>query len=147
MSAVSKPRQISDDFNNAAAKPTTRKSKRPAPLSLRLSPVERAALEKAADGMSLSRYVKGRIFNKDGSPKPSGRAQPVRDHVALAQVLGMLGAMQAAGSFRDLAAAAKSGALPVTPETEEELINACAAVLAVKAEVMRALGYTDVEAP
>lgn len=97
--------------------------------------------------MSLSRYIKGRIFDAQGKPKLSARALPVRDHIALAQVLGMLGAMQVAGSFWDLAAAAKSGALPVTPETEEELANACAAVLAVKAEVLRALGYEDVEAP
>ena len=97
--------------------------------------------------MSLSRYVKGRIFDKAGKAKPSGRARPVRDHVALAQVLAMLGAMDAAGSFRELAAAAKSGALPVSPETEEELVNACAAVLAIKSEVMRALGYKDEEAP
>lgn len=96
--------------------------------------------------MSLSRYIKGRIFDSNGKPKPSGRAQPVRDHVALAQVLGMLGAMEVAGSFRELAAAAKSGALPVTPETEEELVNARAAVFAIKAEVMRALGYDDVDA-
>lgn len=40
----------------------------------------------------------------------------------------MLGAVQAADSFRQLAEAAKSGALPMTPEPEEELVNACAAV-------------------
>lgn len=61
--------------------------KRPAPLSSRLNPDERAALEKVADGVSLSRYVKGRIFNKNSSLKPLGRAQPIRDHFALAQVL------------------------------------------------------------
>ncbi|WP_300029340.1 hypothetical protein [uncultured Roseobacter sp.] len=146
MSTVSKQRKASGEFN-AATKTEARKNKRPAPLSLRLNAAERAALEQAADGMSLSRYIKGRIFDAKGKPKPSARALPVRDHVALAQVLGMLGAMQVAGSFRDLAEAAKSGSLPVTPETEEELLNACAAVLAVKAEVMSALGYDDVEAP
>ena len=121
-------------------------AKRPAPLSLRLNADERSALETAAAGMSLSRYIKGRLFDGKGKPKPSGLAQPVRDHVALATVLGMLGAMEAAGSFRELAAAAKSGALPVTPETEEQLVNACSAVLAVKAEVMQALGYEDSDA-
>ena len=75
-----------DPFSKAAQKP--QRSKRPAPLPLRLNEEERAALEQAADGMSLSRYIKGRIFDKTGKPKPSGRPMPVRDHVALAQVLG-----------------------------------------------------------
>lgn len=147
MSVASRPNSVADKFNDATTGTTDHKRKRPAPLSLRLNSEERAALEAAANGMSLSRYVKGRIFDAGGKPKSSGRAQPVRDHVALAQVLGMLGAMEVAGSFRELAAAAKSGALPVTPETEEELLNACAAVLAIKAEVMRALGYHDWDAP
>jgi hypothetical protein len=41
--------------------------------------------------------------------------------------------------------AANIGTLPLTPELEEELAKACAAVLAIKAELMRSLGYPDTE--
>ena len=44
-----------------------------------------------------------------------------------------------------LAKAANIGKLPLTPEVEEELIRTCAAVLAIRAELMRALGYTAEE--
>ena len=128
------------------ATPSKKRKRRP-PLSLRLSDEERAELERAADGQSLNSYVKQRIFGATGKAKRARRSQPVRDHAALAQALGLLGAMEFAGSLRTLAKAAEIGALPVTPETEEELINACAAVLAIKAELMRALGYDDAEAP
>ncbi|MCR9088664.1 MAG: hypothetical protein NXH97_18185 [Rhodobacteraceae bacterium] len=48
------------------------------------------------------------------------QALPVLDHAALSQALGLLGAMELAGSLRDLSKAANSGALPVSAETEED---------------------------
>ncbi|WP_299970566.1 hypothetical protein [uncultured Roseobacter sp.] len=146
MSSLPAPKKLVNAFEGAGRQLAKPRKKRLAPLSLRLNAEERAALEEAAAGVSLNRYVKSQIFKGGQKPKPSAKALPVRDHAALAQVLGMLGAMEAASSLRELAKAAQTGALPVTPETEEELVNACAAVLAIKAEVMRALGYEDTEA-
>lgn len=143
-------RDVKASFVGAAKNGTVAKTKprkRLAPVSLRLSVDERAELERVADGRSLNSYIKGRIFGADGKARRDRRALPVRDHAALAQALGLLGAMELASSLRDLSKAAKAGALSVSPETEEELINACAAVLAIKSELMRALGYDDGAAP
>lgn len=131
----------SDKFAEVSRTPQTKSRKRPAPLSLRLSPEEWAALEKAADGMSLSRYIKGRIFDAKDRPKPSRRPQPVKDHAALARALGLLGNLRLANNLNLLAKAVNMGTLPVSREVEEELMATCAAVLAIRMELMRALGY------
>ena len=126
---------------------TATRRRRPSPVSVRFSSEERAELERLAEGRSLNSYIKSRVFGSDRKARRDRRELPVRDHAALAQALGLLGAMDLAGSLRELSHAAKSGALPVSPETEEELSSACAAVLAIKADLMRALGYDDSEAP
>ncbi|MCR9089480.1 MAG: hypothetical protein NXH97_22405 [Rhodobacteraceae bacterium] len=142
-----KPQTVSGGFAVATRRPGKVTRKRPSPVSVRLSAEERSEVERVAEGRSLNSYIKSRIFGADGKARRDRRALPVRDHAALAQALGLLGAMELATSLRDLSHAAKAGALPVSPETEEELVAACAAVLAIKSEIMRALGYDDGEAP
>lgn len=117
------------------------------PFSLRLTAEERARLEAAAAGMPLGTYIKAKLF--DGSLKPHRRRQrsPVKDHAALAQLLGMLGQMRLASNLNQLAKAVNIGTLPLTPEVEEDLSKACAAVVAMKAELMRALGLPEKDRP
>ena len=125
-----------------AVKPTARrKAKKPPPFSLRLNAEERARLETAAAGMPLGSYIKARLFDGDLSPRRTRGRAPVKDHAALAQVLGMIGNMRLASNLNQLAKSANIGTLPLTPEVEEELATACAAVIAMRAELMRALGY------
>jgi len=119
-----------------------KRKKRPSPLSLRLSVEERAELEKAAAGMPLNRFVKSKVFDGKLKPRRTRGQHPVKDHKALGQIMGLLGKMDLGPSLETLANAAKIGALPMTPETEEELSNACAAVIAIRTELMRALGYS-----
>tara|TARA_B100002003_G_scaffold30629_2_gene25663 strand:+ start:1026 stop:1481 length:456 start_codon:yes stop_codon:yes gene_type:complete len=131
------------DFEAAACKRTARpaKKKTPPPFSLRLSPEERARLEAAAAGEPLGAFIRRKVFEEDPSLRARRRRAPVKDHAALAQTLGMLGHMRIANNLNQLARAANIGALPLTREVEEDLSRACAAVLAMKAELMRALGY------
>lgn len=71
----------------------------PSPFSLRLSFEERAQLERDAAGLSLSAYVRERIF--DGSkttPRRRGKF-PVKDQKALASVLAMLGQSRLANNL------------------------------------------------
>ncbi|MEL7467832.1 MAG: hypothetical protein AAFN27_05235 [Pseudomonadota bacterium] len=128
-------------FAGAAQTTAKRQRKRPAPLSVRVTATERAALEDAADGQSLNSYIRDQLFGASGKAVRSRRRRPVKDHVALAQTLGLLGQMDLGPSLRTLAEAAEAGALEVSPELEEELRGACAAVLAIHAELLRALGY------
>lgn len=129
----------------ASAVPPPRKTKRPAPISLRLNEKERGALEYAAAGMPLSTYIKSKVFEGDLKPRRTRGQAPIKDHAALASALGLLGNMRLSSNLNQLTKAANTGTLPVTPETEEELVNACAAILAIKMELMRALGYGSKE--
>lgn len=128
-------------FADAARQPVRRKAKKPPPFSLRLNAEERQRLEATAAGMPLGSYIKAKLFDGDLSPRRMRGRALVKDHAALAQVLGMMGNMRLASNLNQLAKSANIGTLPLTPDVEEELAKACAAVIAMRAELMRALGY------
>jgi hypothetical protein len=134
---------VSKPFRSAARAPAAARERltRPSPFSLRLTAEERERLEHDAADMPLGAYIRGRLFEVDAKPRRARGRAPVKDHAALAQLLGVLGNMRLANNLNQLARAANTGTLPLSPEVEEELGRACAAVLAMKAELMRALGY------
>lgn len=113
--------------------------KRPAPFSLRLTFEQRARLETDAVGMSLSAYVIHRLFDSV-SPPPRRRGKaPVKDHQALAQVLGLLGQSRLSSNLNQLARSANTGSLPVTPDTESALQSAAAEVQEIRRLLIEAL--------
>jgi len=116
----------------------------PRPFSLRLSAEQRRALETRAGTLPLGEYIRSRLFSDDPRPEPVRRhPRPVKDHKALAEVLARLGASRLASNLNQLARAANAGALPVTPETEAALRQACADIAAMRAALMRALGFKE----
>jgi hypothetical protein len=54
--------------------------------------------------------------------------------------LAALRASRISSNLNQLARAAHTGSLPITPETEEDLAEACAAIVAIREELLRALG-------
>ncbi len=111
------------------------------PISIRLTPEERGRLESWAGRRSLSDYVRARLFDKEIRAR---RVHiPKNDARELAQALAKLGQSELAGSLRELRDAARTGALPVTPETEKALLAACDAVYQLRCELMRALGLVE----
>lgn len=111
------------------------------PVSLRLTFEEKANLEKAAAGMSLSAYIRWKLFDPSSPPPPPRRAAfPVKDFRALAQLLAMLGQSRLANNMNQLARAANSGSLAVTPETEEALLTAVSEVAHMRSLLIQALG-------
>lgn len=127
---------VADDLPTARARKKT-----PPPFSLRLTAEERARLERMAGSKPLGTYIRDRLLGEDASPRRARRREPVKDQAALAQLLGMLGQMRLSSNLNQIAKGANLGTLPVTPELEEDLAKACAAILAMKTELMRALGY------
>ena len=121
------------------------RKKTPPPFSLRLSKDERAKLEEAAAGMPLGPFIKAKLLDGNLSPRRTRGQAPVKDHAALARALGLLGNLRLANNLNQLAKAANKGALPLSPEVEEELMATCAAVLAIRMELMKALGYEGEE--
>lgn len=126
-----------NDFNDLANKNVESK---PAPFSLRLSFDERGILEHDAAGQALGAYIRERLFGEDVTPRTTRGKFPVKDQAALGRVLGALGASRLSANLNQLAKAVNTGSLPVTPETEEELRKACAAVIAMRQDILSALG-------
>ena len=121
-------------FNEIAAGKV--KPKREAPFSLRLTFAEKAALRDLAGDMPLGAYIKAVLSDAIQNKK---KIAPRTDPEALGRVLGQLGKSKLSQNVNQLAKAVNVGALPVTPETESELRQACADIAAIRQELMRAL--------
>lgn len=110
------------------------------PFSLRLTPEERAQLEKDASGTSLGAYIRSRLFDTSLPKRRTRGKHPVKDHQELAKVLGELGHSRLANNLNQLARAANSGSLEVSPDTEKSLLNACGDIRWMRHVLMSALG-------
>ena len=123
------------DFSKVA-----KSKKTPPPFSLRLTFEERAKLEEAAKGVPLGAYIRARLIDED-LPKVRRRGtRPVADHAQLAKVLAGLGSSRLSSNLNQLAKAVHTGSLPVTPDTESELQQACADISAMRQMLVKALG-------
>lgn len=119
----------------------------PAPFSLRLTFEERAALEHAAGDMPLGTYIRSQVLGGKETRRRRKRRKPVKDHKALGFVLGELGRSRLASNVNQLAHAVNSGSLPVTPETEKAIQEACADIHKMRMMLMRALDFLPHEGP
>lgn len=112
-------------------------------FSLRITPVQKRRLRTDAGSMTVGHYVRHCLFE---NPTPQKRVfrRPVQDEQALTQLLGALGKGRLSNNLNQLAKAAHSGSLPLSPETEQALQTACAEVSEIRALVVKALGYEAV---
>ena len=113
-------------------------------LSVPLKPDQRAELLRRAGRQPLSTYVREQLFaandNAPSKDRQKRHSAPVKDHAALTELLARLGKLDAAASLANLARLARLGALPVSPETEAALLQACADIAFIKSLLMKALG-------
>ena len=121
----------------------TQSPKKPKPFSLRLSFDERARLEQDASGMALGAYIRDRLFGDDAAPRQRRGHFPVKDYAALGRVLAALGQSRLSNNLNQLAKAVNTGSLPVTPETEDDLRQACKDIQAMRRDLMIALGLQE----
>lgn len=128
------------NFNEIAAEKALGKTKYPPPFSLRLTYEERAILEAEAGGKPLGAYIREKILGEKASARTRRGNSPVKDKEALGRVMGALGASRLSANLNQLARAVNSGSLPVTPETETELKDACKEVADMRADLLHALG-------
>jgi hypothetical protein len=109
-------------------------------FSLRLTLSERAQLDREAGPLPLGDYIRRSLFAVPDVRKRVFR-RPVQDAEALSQVLEALGRSRLPQNVNQLTKAAHSGSLPVTPETEQALQEACRALLEMRQSLMQALGH------
>jgi len=136
---------LSPAFESASIpeKPSKRGNKRERLICLRLTFAEHAALVQAAGNAPLGVYIRSKVFDKEMPEyRPKRCRQPVKDHQVLGQVLGLLGKSRLSNNVNQLAKAVNSGSLPVTPETERALLEACAGIAEMRKLVMQGLGFS-----
>jgi hypothetical protein len=132
-------------FSTAAA-PSPKKSKRryTPPFSLRFTVEERKQLDEMAGNQPLGSYIRNRILGEQ-TEKRRKIKKPTPDTALLALVLGEFGRSRLASNINQLARAANIGTLDVTPETEREIVQACAEIQAIRVLLITALGVAPVD--
>lgn len=119
----------------------TTRTPKTTPVSIRLTDEERTRLSAHAGERSLSDYIRERLFGGDAQPRREKPPAPAaRD---LAHILAKLGQSELGPSLREIARAARAGALPVSPELEETIRSACHATVQLRADLMQALGLKE----
>jgi hypothetical protein len=118
-----------------------REGAKTAPVSIRLSPEERTRLQADAGQRSLSDYIRARLFN--GASRSRNVPTPTTNARQLAHILAALGQSELAPCLKGLLEAARIGALPVTPETEDALQSACRATIQMRADLIKAIGLVE----
>jgi hypothetical protein len=134
---------LDHNFNKISAKPASDKagkSKYPPPFSIRFTFEERAKLDADRGSKALSNHIREKLFGDDAARRKRPGNSPVGDAEALGRVLGALGASRLSSNLNQLAKAVNLGSLPVSPEVEAELIEACQEVQELRADLLRALG-------
>ena len=121
--------------------------KYPPPFSIRFTFEERARLDVERGNRPLSAYIRERLFGDDAAPRKRRGNSPVKDTEALGRVLGALGQSRLSSNLNQLAKAVNTGSLPVTPETEADLKEACREVADLRADLLRALGKSPGDGP
>lgn len=130
-------------FNEAAQ--AKRKNPKATPFSIRFSARERAWLEAQAEHLTLGAYIRQQLLPDDiltWSPnRPAKRRRtPTVDQAALGKALSALGASKLSQNLNQIARAANIGALPVTPDLEQELSQACSDIGEMRRSLLIALG-------
>jgi hypothetical protein len=82
-------------------------------------------LEKDAAGISLRAYIRSRLLDPVAPKRRTRGKHPVKDHKELGKLLGELGKSRIANNINQLAKAANSGSLEVSPDTEKAIQSSC----------------------
>lgn len=128
-----------EQFNTAQISRSARK--KPAPrITLRLTEDELLRLKEAAAGVSLSVYVRKKLFGEYVSLRKTRSPVPVKDSQALAQILGKLGQTRMANNLNQIAYQANAGSLLMDEQTEQEINIACAQIAWMRVQLIEALG-------
>lgn len=115
--------------------------KRMAPLSIRLSPDERARLETMAGKQPIGAFVKSRLFAANDNIPPQPNSRPiVNERVGFAKILGMLAQMDVFLTLKELLKAVGNGHIQLRPETESALNAACLDLAEIRRLLIKALG-------
>lgn len=140
MSGPQKPRNwLRNSFQGRAKPPSApSRKKRPAPFCIRLTPDERAYLERQARNRPLGTYIRDRLLGERAEKRRAQR-RPTMEQEQYAALLAALGASRLSSNLNQLAKAANTGTLDVSQNLEQQLEDACGAVLEMRKALFMAL--------
>ncbi|WP_416877403.1 hypothetical protein [Litorimonas sp.] len=129
---------ISANYNQASQPkgPASKTKETLHPVSFRVTSSEKAKLKLLAGKDSVSTYVRHAALQGDTNKNSS---LSIKTDMA-ARILGALGQSGIAANLNKIADAAMDGALPLSEDLEEELRATCALVLAIRKDLIEALG-------
>ena len=110
------------------------------PLSLRLNFEQRSQLEKEADGLPVSTYVKIRLFGSGKADKDTRIPRPLKDRQEFGRLLGVLGQSNIAANLQELTDAAASGSLVIDETSTAMLQTATQDLREIRDLLVKALG-------
>lgn len=133
---------LSETFQNAstgAPKSIPGEGKKHSPFSIRLSEEERKHLEQLAGNRPLGAYIRDQLLGEKAHKRRALRKPTVGDE-QYATLLAALGQSRLSSNLNQLAKHANMGILDVSGEVEQQLQDACQAVLAMRDVLFVALG-------
>lgn len=112
-------------------------------LTIRFTGEEYAELKAKAGGTPLASYARRQLLDETTAKRKSPKNAPIKDHVALAQVLALLGASDLVSTFRDAMRGARDGVVPRSQETDVLLTQIARTLAEIKRLLVRALGIAE----
>ncbi len=97
-------------------------------------------LERDAGGMTVSAYIRERLFGEHAMPRKRRMKKPVKDHRAIAQLFALIKQTQCWNNLNQIARGINSNTWVVSPESEKMLQEACKAIVEIRDMLMKALG-------
>ncbi len=116
-----------------------KKVKAPTPFAIRFSDEERIYLKELAGSKPLGTFIRDIVLS-DKVQKRRPTRQPSIDEKQLSVVLSALGQSRLSSNLNQLAKHANVGTLDVSQDIEQQLEDACGAVIAMRDALMIALG-------
>ena len=110
-----------------------------APFSMRLTEEERAFLEAHCGGRPWAAHIRECVFG-DNAPRRRVVRRPKVQDEKLAQCLAQLGRSRLSSNLNQLAKSANRGTLDVSEDIEQQLADACGAIVAMHKTLLVALG-------
>lgn len=114
------------------------KPEKPCPFSIRLTSTEREYLKAQAGRQPLGAYIREKLLAGQEAQRRSYRI-PIGNEPQIAALLAELGKTHIASNLNQLARSAHMGTLDISQDTEQQLKDACDAVLAMRDTLLMAL--------
>lgn len=121
----------------------------PSPVSVRCTREELEWIKALADaeGITVSALFRQAALGEKEVRRKRKVRRPVKDKKELARLFALLGQSRLASNLNQLARAANSGSLIVTPDVKAEIDQACKDVHFIRKTLLKAMGlYADDDA-